>query len=114
MRMGRRTMIGVGIAGVLALGAGGIAIAGGGGDDDEAATGPGADRAREAALQHTGGGKVLEAEIADEGQKGYEVEVEKPDGSVVEVTVSEAGKVVATEADDDGGKDDDEGGDDDR
>ena len=111
MRMGRRTIVGAGIVGVLALGAGGIAIAGGG--DDEAASGPGADRAREAALEHTGGGKVLEAEIADEGQQGYEIEVEKADGSVVEVNVSEAGRVVGTEADDDGGKDDGDGADDD-
>jgi len=101
-------------AAVLAVAAGGVGVAKavGGGDGDERATGPAADRAAAAALESTGGGKVLEIERADEGRQGYEVEVRKTDGGTVEVHVTPDGKVAGAEADDDkggedGGKDDD-------
>ncbi len=42
-----------------------------------------------------------EVEIADEGDSGYEVEVEKTGGSLVEVAVSDNFEAVSTEEDDD-------------
>jgi uncharacterized membrane protein YkoI len=94
---------------VLAVAAGGVGVAQavGGGDEDERATGAAADRAGAAALRATGGGKVLETERADDGRRGYEVEVRKADGTTVEVHVTADGRVASTHADDDGGRDDD-------
>lgn len=99
-------------AAAVALAAGGVAIAGaaGGGDgsDDDAGeaheqvTDPAtADRARAAALEAAGPGTVTEIERADEGDSGYEVEVERSDGSFVEVTLDRGFGVVSTEDDDD-------------
>ncbi len=60
------------------------------------------DRASAAALEAAGGkGTVTEVESADEGDSGYEVEVEKTDGSFVEVAVSDNFEVVSIEEDDD-------------
>ncbi len=66
----------------------------------EAATGSAADEAAQTALDAVGGGKVLEVEHADDGESGYEVEVERPDGSYVEVNLDESGKVISTGGDD--------------
>lgn len=67
---------------------------------DEQASGPRADAAARAALEAVGGGKVLEVETADEGMSGFEVEVERPDGSYVEVNLDNDLQVVGTESDD--------------
>jgi len=67
---------------------------------DEQASGPRADAAARAAREAVGGGKVLEVEIADDGMSGFEVEVERPDGSYVEVNLDEDLQVVGTETDD--------------
>jgi uncharacterized membrane protein YkoI len=67
---------------------------------DEQASGPRADAAARAALDAVGGGKVLEVEIADDGMSGFEVEVERPDGSYVEVNLDEELQVVSTGSDD--------------
>jgi uncharacterized membrane protein YkoI len=94
--------------GVAAL-AGGAAIAGASGDDD----GPGErdsaseqvtdrsviERASAAALKETGGGTVSEVEAADDGQTGYEVEVDRPGGGSSEVNVDRSFKVVSVERD---------------
>jgi uncharacterized membrane protein YkoI len=87
---------------VLALGAvgAGIAIAGGAGDDDKPLTGSTLERASDAALEHTGGGTVIETEVGDDGA-AYGVEVRRDDGSVVEVELDENFEVVGQEADDD-------------
>jgi hypothetical protein len=73
---------------IAALAAGGAAIAGatGGGDDGSGTpiTGSALDRAKAAALQHTGGGQVTATEVRDE-EGYYEVEVKKTDGSQVDV-----------------------------
>ena len=105
--MDRRTKLGIGgAAAIVAIGAGaflGIAAATGG-DGDEQLTGPAKDRAVAAALARTGGGTVLETEAGDDGA-AYTVEVERPDGSVVEVQLDGAFTVTGAAADDDGAGD---------
>jgi uncharacterized membrane protein YkoI len=66
---------------------------------DEALTGSDLDRATAAALQHTGGGTVIEAEHGD-GGAAYGVEVRRADGSVVEVALDGNFRVVGQESDD--------------
>ena len=93
---------------IAALAGGGAAIAGatGGGDredrgPDQAITGSALDRASEAALQATGGGKVTETEVGDE-QSYYEVEVTKAGGGQVDVQLDRGFRVVGTKADHEG------------
>ena len=93
---------------VAALAAGCAAVAGatgatGSGDDrsdrpDQAITGSALQRASDAALKATGGGKVTETEQGDEDSY-YEVEVTKADGSQVDVQLDRAFNVVSQEAD---------------
>jgi uncharacterized membrane protein YkoI len=85
---------------VVAVLTGGIAIAAGGGDDDRPLTGSTRERAVDAALQHTGGGTVLETEAGDDGAT-YGVEVRLEDGTEVEVELDEDFNVIGQEADDD-------------
>ena len=108
-----RKKVAVAAAVVVALGAtgAGIAIAGGVGDNDEPLTGSTLERAKAAALAHTGGGEVTETEIGDDGA-AYGVEVRLEDGSQVEVNLDENFEVIGQEADDDGANDED-GADDD-
>lgn len=111
--MQKRTKLAVAAAaGLAVLGAGGagVAMAAGGGDDDEAPiTGSDLDRATEAALEHTGEGRVTETEVGDE-ESLYEVEVTLDDGTQVDVQLDEDFRVVGDERD---GAGDDEPGDDD-
>lgn len=110
--MTRRVKRTIGVAAAAAVvGVGafiGVAAATGGGDD-QPLTGTTRDRAVAAALAHTGGGAVLEAAAGDDGA-AYEVEVRRPDGSVVEVHLDRALKVSGTERDDPGDRE--EAGDD--
>jgi hypothetical protein len=95
------------IAGSIALvGAigGGAALASGAFDEDPPLTGSDYDRATQAALEHTGGGTVIETEAGDDGA-AYGVEVRLDDGSVVEVNLDENFNVIGSEADDDGAGD---------
>jgi hypothetical protein len=89
---------------VAVLGAGGAAIALATASDDDATekaiTGSALDRAGEAALEHTGGGRVTDTEVGDEESK-YEVEVTREDGSQVDVQLDDDFEVVGDEADDD-------------
>jgi uncharacterized membrane protein YkoI len=103
-------------ASVLALAAGGAgtAIAVAGGDDgDEQATGPGADQAKAAALEITGGGTANAVERDSEDGATWEVEVTKPDGNTVDVRLDESyGEVVVegdSETEDESGESEDEG-----
>jgi uncharacterized membrane protein YkoI len=91
------------VAAVAVLGGGGAAIAGaaGGGDDDgrdQAISGTALERASDAALKETGGGKVTETEAGDE-EGAYEVEVTRADGSQVDVHLDESFRVIGTKAD---------------
>jgi hypothetical protein len=99
---------------VIVLGAisAGIAIAAAGGGDEQPLTGPALEKAKAAALAHTGGGQVTEAETGDDGA-AYSVEIRKADGSQVEVALDSSFKVVGQEADDDGPNDHEGPGDDD-
>jgi len=98
------------LAGAVALAVGGLSAgiaiaAGAGGDDgDSPLTGSVLDRATVAALAHTRGGTVVEAEIGD-GGAAYSVEVSLGDGSVVEVGLDSSFDVVGQERDDDGRSD---------
>ena len=104
------------VAAVAALGLGGAAIAGatGGGDDDateKPISGSALDRAKAAALDHTGGGRVTATEVGDE-EGYYEVEVTRADGSQTDVHLDRSFHVLGSAADGDGAGDDDGPGDD--
>ncbi len=68
--------------------------------DENALSGTTLDRASEAALAETGGGKVTGTELDNENGALYEVEVTKDDGSEVDVRLDESFAVVAAEGDD--------------
>ena len=112
MNVNRRVVaIGAAVA-ALAAGGVGIAYAVGGGESEEQVTGPDAERAKSAALEAVGGGTVTEVEYQESGSAGlYEVEVQRDDGSQVEVHIDGDFGAVGTAADDDSGsgEDDDAG-----
>ena len=101
-------------AAAIAIGGVGMTLANGGNDSDAPLTGTDLERATQAALDHTGGGTVLESEIGDDGA-AYSVEIKRGDGSVVEVQLDESFHVTGDSADDDGagdtGSDDGQNGD---
>ena len=100
-------IIGFAVVAVLAIGGTAIANNVGGDDDgsDKAITGTALDKAKAAALAHTGGGKVTETEAGDE-EGAYEVEVTMPDGSQVDVHLDKSFHVLGQHGDDDGSGDD--------
>ena len=105
----RRTLVvSVAAAAVVVAGATSIAVAAGGDDDDAPITGAALDKATEAALAHTGGGRVTETEVGDEDSY-YEVEVILEDGSQVDVQLDRSFRVVSSEDDHDSEGDDDPG-----
>jgi len=78
-----------------------------GGDDETPITGSALEEASQAALEHTGGGRVTGTEVGDE-ESYYEVEVTLDGGSQVDVQLDEGFNVVGDEADgadDEGGSD---------
>jgi hypothetical protein len=82
-------------------------------DDDEPLTGSTLEQASAAALEHTGGGTVIETEAGDDGA-AYGVEIRLDGGRVVEVALDENFDVIGEESDDDGAdRQEDEGIDDD-
>jgi len=106
--MNSRTRNGLIAAGVVAaLGAGGAAIAigsSGSGDDEgtqKAITGSALQQAKDAALAHTGGGKVTGTEVGDE-QSYYEVEVTTDQGQQ-DVQLDRSFNVVSSSDDSDSG-----------
>ena len=102
--MKRSTKIVAGAAVAAAVAAGGAGIAAAGGSDDAGEgpdtpiTGTDLDRAEEAALAETGGGRVTGTEVGDE-ESYYEVEVTRDDGSQVDVQLDEDFAVVGSSAD---------------
>ncbi|MGH2579588.1 MAG: PepSY domain-containing protein [Actinomycetota bacterium] len=102
--MDRKTRwIGGGALAVALIGGGaGVAIATGG--DDRPLTGSALEKATAAALQHTGGGTVIETEAGDDGA-AYGVEVRLDDGRVVEIGLDSNFEVIGQESDDDGSAD---------
>ena len=95
----------------IAAGAGMVIANAGGNDSDTPLSGTDLERATQAALEHTGGGTVIESEIGDDGA-AYGIEIRRDDGSVVEVNLDAAFNVIGAEADDDGANDEDAQGDD--
>jgi uncharacterized membrane protein YkoI len=95
-------LIAAAAVGVLAAGGAAIAGATGAGDDSNGTpiTGSALDRAKSVALDQTGGGKVTATEVRDE-EGYYEVEVEKTDGSSVDVHLDQHFNV--TDSSPDGG-----------
>ncbi len=89
-------LVALGIAGIVAGGA--IAYAGGG-DGEGNASGHAADKARVAALEATGGGTANTVERDGEDGATWEVEVRRPDGSVVDVRLDSAYNLVVIEGD---------------
>lgn len=101
--MRTRTKLIISGAAVVALAAAGTGIALGSDDDDGTEmpiTGVELEKASAAALAFTGGGIVTETEVGDE-ESYYEVEVEKLDGSSVDVQLDEQFNVVEATLDDD-------------
>jgi hypothetical protein len=96
----RKTIVALGAAAVVALGAGGAAIAQSGGEEAEkSATGPQAERAKAAALKITHGGTANAVERDSENGATWEVEVTKPDGKTVDVRLDQQYDLVVVEGD---------------
>jgi uncharacterized membrane protein YkoI len=108
----RLTKILAGLAALAAFALGGAAIANAtgvtGDDEGPALSSSEAARAGAAALKATGGGTVQASERDNEKGATFEVEVRKPDGSVVDVRLDSSYGVVAV--DDDQETNDDNGG----
>jgi hypothetical protein len=88
---------------IAVLGGGGAAIAAATGGDDgdgKPITGSALDRAKRVALDQTGGGRVTGTEIRDE-EGYYEVEVQRGDGSSVDVHLDRHFNVISGKADSD-------------
>jgi uncharacterized membrane protein YkoI len=100
--MRKRVIVAGAVLGVaVAATAGGIAVAGNG-DDGPAShryTPEQAERAKQAALDATGGGTVNSVESDTENGATYEVEVTEPDGTTVDVRLDDAFQVVVIEGD---------------
>jgi Peptidase propeptide and YPEB domain len=82
-------------------------------DDGGHLTGSDLDAASAAALEATGPGTVLEAEVGDDGRSAYEVEVRLDRGGTVEVKLDASFDVIDVTGEDDGGAGDDGSSDDD-
>jgi hypothetical protein len=104
MHWSRKKVIVGGSALALALGGAGAAVAIGSGDEgDNGAHGPGADKAKAAALQLYPGGHANSVERDSENGATWEVEVAKSDGSTVDVRLDQNYQLVVAEADSDQG-----------
>ena len=99
MQRNRRIALAAAVA-AIAIGAGGAAIvsAGAGDDTDTPITGPDLARASQAALDHTGQGRVTGTEVGDEDSY-YEVEVTLDNGSQVDVQLDKNFHVVESTSD---------------
>ena len=85
---------------LVAAGAGGAVAVQAGSGDDESPRAPEADRAGAAAVKIAGGGSAASVERDAEGNRVWEVEVAKPDGTTLEVDLDAALEQVAAEPDD--------------
>jgi uncharacterized membrane protein YkoI len=110
MKTRKRLIVAI-VAALAAIGIGAGAVVAAGDDDDQPLKGDPRAKAMAAALEHVGGGNVIDTEVGDDGA-AYGVEIRRPDGSVVEVNLDRDFRVIATEGDDDGPADTDDAGDD--
>ena len=106
--MGRKGKLAAGLAAAVVLVAGGAGVVRAASGGDAPLEGQDYDRAKTSALQHLGGGTVVETEVGDDGA-AYEVEVELDDGSQVAVELDENFRVIGSDLDDDGSTDGDRG-----
>jgi hypothetical protein len=98
--MRRRKILIAVIAALAVIGIGAGTVMAVSGDDDQPLQGDARARAMAEALEHVGGGQVIETEVGDDGA-AYGVEIQRPDGSVVEVSLDQNFQVIGTEGDDD-------------
>ena len=98
----KKVLVAAAVAMILLVGAG-VAYATGSGDDssEQQATGPGIEKAKGIALDHTNGGHVTGTEVGDE-EGYYEVEVTKDGGSQVDVHLDRDFNVLGAPADHEG------------
>jgi len=88
---------------VLVIG-GAVSVAAASSDDgDQGVTGPDADRATQAALTYTHGGRANSVERDSENGATWEVEVTKTNGSTVDVRLDAQFKLVVIEGDSENG-----------
>ena len=106
--MGRKGKLAAGVAAAVVLVVGGAGVVRAASGDDVPLEGKDFDRATASALQHVGGGTVVETEVGDDGA-AYEVEVRLDDGSQVAVELDESFRVIGSDPDDDGHNDADQG-----
>jgi hypothetical protein len=99
-------LIAAALAMLLLVGAGVAFATGSNGDSSGQATGPGIEKAKSVALDHTNGGRVTGTEIGDE-EGYYEVEVIRDDGSQVDVHLDRDFNVLSTPADHESSNDQD-------
>jgi uncharacterized membrane protein YkoI len=107
--MQRRSKLAIGVAAAAAVAAIGSGVAIASSDDDgseRSISGSALKKASAAALEHTSGGTVTETEVGDE-ESYYEVEVEREDGSQVDVQLDRDFNVVGSDGDDDSTEDED-------
>jgi Peptidase propeptide and YPEB domain len=93
-----RTLIIAAAVAMLVLVGAGIAYAAGSDSGEQQATGPGIEKAKSVALDHTNGGRVTGTEIDDE-EGYYEVEVTRDDGSQVDVHLDRNFNVINSPSD---------------
>ncbi|WP_305788371.1 PepSY domain-containing protein [Symbioplanes lichenis] len=84
---------------VAALAVGGGVWATAASADSDGVTGDDRTRVAAAAVQAVGGGTATDVETSDDQGEAYEVEVRKPDGTEVDVTLDKDLKVIAQETD---------------
>ena len=106
--MGKKGKLAAGAAAAVVLVVGGAGVVRAASGDDVPLEGQDFDRATASALQHVGGGTVVETEVGDDGA-AYEVEVQLDDGSQVAVELDESFRVIGSDPDDDGPNDADQG-----
>jgi hypothetical protein len=113
MTRSRRLVLTGAVGLAIVAGAVGVAQAVGGDSDDQPATGPDADRAKQAAVAAVGGGRVTGVEREDEQGEAWEVELRRSDGREVEVELdgnfAKSGLDLDDDERDDDGERDDEG-----
>lgn len=94
----KRKVLLAALAAVVMLLVAGVAYANGDDSSEKQATGPGIEKAKSVALDHTNGGRVSATEVGDE-EGYYEVEVIRDDGSQVDVHLDRDFNVLGAQAD---------------
>jgi uncharacterized membrane protein YkoI len=102
MHMEHKRKVLIGAVSALVLAGGGAAVAqavGGGEEAERSVTGAEADRATQAAVELVPGGDAQAVERDGEKGADWEVEVKKPDGTVVDVRLNASFEKVSIDSD---------------